>query len=88
MKTKRVYLGSWTLPSGNSCNVNLASDQALRCEWDTPPSPAWPTEDIEHYQSLTFPAIVRAVATATGKGVLGVRSLSTRMRQSRLEFSE
>jgi hypothetical protein len=24
------------------------------------------------YQSLTFPAIVRAVATATGKGLLGL----------------
>jgi hypothetical protein len=69
---RRRYLGSWTLPSGNSCNVYLASDQALRCEWDTPPSSAWPAEDFAYYRSTTFPEIMRAVATATGKPVLGV----------------
>lgn len=36
---KRRYLGSWTLPSGNSCNVYLGLGAALACEWDTPPSP-------------------------------------------------
>jgi len=33
---------------------------------------AWPPADVEHYQAVTFPEILRAVATATGRRVLGV----------------
>ncbi len=68
----RRYLGSWTLPSGNSCNAYLGSGAALACEWDAPPGPSWPAEDVAHYQAVTFPAILRAVADATGRPVLGV----------------
>lgn len=38
------------------------------------PSPAWPPADVEHYRAVTFPEIVRAVATATGQRVLGVQA--------------
>jgi len=65
------YLGSWVLPSGNSCNVSLCAD-GLECEWDRPPSPAWPKADREHWLAVTFPAILRAVAEVTGERVLGV----------------
>jgi hypothetical protein len=76
----RRYLGSWTLPSGNSCNVYLTRDPltpgtlvaGLACEWDTPPSSAWPAEDVTHFNTITFPEIVRAIATVTGQRVLGV----------------
>jgi len=68
----RRYLGSWTLPSGNSCDVYLGAGGALACEWDDPPSPSWPAADVEHYQRVTFPEILLAVATATGQRVLGV----------------
>ena len=66
------YLGSWVLPSGNSCDVRLGPGDRLVAAWDVAPSPAWPREDVAHYQAVTFPAIVRAVATATGQHVLGV----------------
>ena len=65
------YLGSWTLPSGNSCDVYLGPAGALACAWDTPPSPAWPAADVAHYERVTFPAILQAVAMATGQRVLG-----------------
>ena len=67
----RRYLGSWTLPSGNSADVYLDGHR-LACEWDTPPSPTWPAEDVEHYTNITFPSILQAVATATGQRVVGV----------------
>jgi len=73
-ETPRRYLGSWTLPSGNRTDVYLdVAALALACEWATPPSPAWPPGDVEHYQRVTFPAIIRAVAAATGQRVLGVQ---------------
>jgi hypothetical protein len=65
------YLGSWTLPSGNSCDVYLAP-AGLQCQWDRPPSSAWSAENIEHWQSVTFPEILHAVASSTGEPVLGV----------------
>ena len=74
MTPRDRYLGSWTLPSGNSCNVYLAAAGDLHCEWDRPPSPSWPRADVEHYQRVTFPEIMRAVATATGQNVLGVQT--------------
>jgi hypothetical protein len=70
--SRRRYLGSWTLPSGIACNVYLAAGHRLVCEWDTPPSPAWPAEDVAHWRAVTFPEIARAVASATGQRVLGV----------------
>lgn len=73
MPPRRRYLGSWTLPSGNSADVYLGPGPALACEWDTPPSPAWPAADVEHYERVTFPEIMRAVAVATGQRVLGVQ---------------
>lgn len=72
-RTTRRYLGSWTLPSGNSCNVYLGAE-GLAAEWDVAPSPAWSTEDVAHYQAVTFPEIVRAVVCVTGQSVLGVQS--------------
>jgi hypothetical protein len=71
VKTPRRYLGSWALPSGNSCNVYLTAS-GLACEWDTPPSPAWSKADIEHWRAVTFPAILRAISDVTGQRVLGV----------------
>jgi hypothetical protein len=72
MPPRRRYLRSWTLPSGNSCDGYLGP-AGLSLEWDTPPSPAWPEGDVEHYQGVTFPEILRAIATATGQRVLGVQ---------------
>jgi hypothetical protein len=72
---RRRYLGSWVLPSGNSCDVYLElTTGALACEWDTPPSPAWSPGDRAHYETVTFPEILRAVVTATGQSVLGVQA--------------
>jgi len=68
----RHYLGTWTLPSGNKADVYLGPGPALAVEWETPPSPAWPCEDVEHWRAVTFPEILRAVASATGQTVLGV----------------
>jgi len=70
-RTKRRYLGSWTLPSGNSCDVYLARE-GLRLQWDRPPSHDWPPEDVVHYRAVTLPEILRAVSSATGQSVLGV----------------
>ena len=69
-KPKRRYLGSWALPSGNSADVYL-DGAGLSCVWDVPP-PAWPAADLEHYQRVTLPAILRAVSEATGQRVLGL----------------
>lgn len=79
--SSRRYLGSWVLPSGNGCHAYLALPlpprgtvrfDGLVCEWDIPPSPAWPHADVEHWQAVTFPEIVRALAAVTGQRVLGV----------------
>jgi hypothetical protein len=69
---RRRYLGSWVLPSGNSCDAYITPDHALMCEWDTPPSSGWPDEDFEHWKSITFPELIRVIAIATGRRVLGV----------------
>jgi len=70
--TTRRFLGSWTLPSGNSVDVWLSADGTLACEWDSPPSPTWSAEDIAHWRGVTFPEIARTVAEATGLHVVGV----------------
>jgi hypothetical protein len=69
---RRRYLGSWTLPSGNAANVYLRADGDLDCEWDDPPSPTWPAADVDHWERISFPEILRAVARVTGQSVLGV----------------
>jgi hypothetical protein len=74
MPPARRYLGTWTLPSGNSVDVYLGPALALACEWDTPPSPAWSPADVAHYERVTFPEILRAVATVTGQSILGVQA--------------
>jgi hypothetical protein len=68
----RRYLGSWTLPSGNSCDVYLRADAHLDCEWDEPPSPAWSADEVAYYRRVTFPEILRAIARATGQRVAGM----------------
>jgi hypothetical protein len=67
------YLGSWVLPSGNSCDVYLTADSGVSCAWDHPPSPAWSRTDVDHWKSITFPEILRAVTTVSGQSVLGVQ---------------
>jgi hypothetical protein len=74
MVAGRRYLGTWTLPSGNTCDVYLAADGQLSLQWDRPPSPSWPRNDVEHYQTTTFPEIIRAVGAATGQRVLGIQA--------------
>jgi hypothetical protein len=69
--TGRRYLGSWSLPSGNSADVYWSTDGGLSCLWDVPP-PAWPAADLEHWKRVTFPEILRAVADVSGQRVLGV----------------
>jgi hypothetical protein len=71
-RPSRRLLGSWVLPSGNTCRVYLVAGSRVEFEWDRPPSPSWPDEDRVHYRAVAWPEIVRAVATATGQPVLGV----------------
>jgi len=67
------YLGTWTLPSGNSCDVYLISNGQTSCGWDGPLTPAWPWTDLEvGGRRVSFPDILRAVATAAGRKVLGL----------------
>ena len=74
------YLGSWVLPSGNSCCVYLSGPLpekgirvgGLMVAWDRPPSRDWPAEDIAHWYVTTLPEIARAVAMETGLRVLAV----------------
>ena len=70
-KTRCRYLGSWTLPSGNSADVYWSPDGGLSCLWDVPP-PAWLAADLAHWRAVTFPEILRAVAEVTRQPVLGV----------------
>jgi hypothetical protein len=72
--SRRLYLGSWVLPSGNSCNVYLGPTEDVYFEWDEPPSPAWPPADVQHYHAVLFPAVLTAVAMELGhRRVLGVQ---------------
>jgi hypothetical protein len=81
-RARRVFIGNWTLPSGNNCHVFLkkmpkpgeVAVGGLECLWDIPPSPAWPQHDIDHWEQVTFPEIMRALAVHMGRGtVLGLR---------------
>ena len=73
---RRLVLGTWTLPSGNSVDVVLlvlpgdVPAYDLRCEWDR-----WPlTErEIEDYQRLVAPELYQALAAALGKKMLVVQ---------------
>jgi hypothetical protein len=67
----RRYLGSWTLPSGNSVDVYLGP-AGLECSWDVPPAASWSQADRYHWRTVTFAAILRAVAEVTGQRVLGI----------------
>ncbi len=74
-KSRRRYLGTWTLPSGNAANVYFGPGAALAMEWDVPPAPgAWPAGDLEHYQRVTFPEILRAVQVVVGGTVVGIQA--------------
>jgi len=56
---RRVLLGSWATPRGNSCDVFLIGEEPLRhvsIEWDRYPLP---TEDERHYTAEILPAITR-----------------------------
>ena len=72
IKPRRRYLGNWTLPSGNNCNAYWTPPHGLSCEWDIPPSPAWPHGDVDHWEAVSFPEIMRAVAQITGQRVMGI----------------
>lgn len=65
------FLGSWSLPSGNSADVYL-DVRGLRLLWDVPPSDDWSVADRRHWKRVTYPAIVAAVGQATGQPVLCV----------------
>jgi hypothetical protein len=69
-------LGSFVLPSGNSCNVYLDTLGHIRVEWDREPSPSWPRTDVSYYDETVTPAILRLVADATGMPVVGVKLLA------------
>jgi hypothetical protein len=59
----RVFLGAWTLPSGNGCDMYLdPATRALDCQWDRPPDDAWSDADLADYLRRILPAIVRAAA--------------------------
>ena len=58
--------------SGSAGDRKSSAPGPLLTIRDVAPSPAWPPEDVEHYRRVTFPAIVRAVADATGRRGLGV----------------
>jgi hypothetical protein len=68
---KRTYLGSWVLPSGNSCDVYMDRAGEMLCYWDA--APAWPRSDLDHWDAVTFPEILRAIARATGERALGIQ---------------
>jgi hypothetical protein len=60
---RRRYLGS--------CDVYL-SCEGLKFEWDDPPSDSWPAEDFAYWHAVTHEEVIRAVAIATGRHVLGI----------------
>ena len=70
--TASRYLGTWRLPSGNACDVYLHGGLRLECQWDRAPSPSWPRNDLDHWERVTYPAILQAVADATGQRVMGM----------------
>jgi hypothetical protein len=69
---ERDRLGSWTLPSGNSCDVYYSSETGLAVAWDHAPSPTWSREDRDYYVGVVRPAILERVATQTGQRMLMV----------------
>jgi hypothetical protein len=73
---RRLLLGTWTLPSGNSLDavlLVLAGDVPaydLRCEWDR-----WPLSEreIEDYREHVAPEVYEACAVALGKKTLVIQ---------------
>ena len=67
-RVRRVAIGSWTCPSGNSVDVTLATSTdgatgIIECGWDSPPP--LPPPDALHYETVIRPAILRLVAERT-----------------------
>jgi hypothetical protein len=60
VKRRRVALGSWTLPSGNACDVDLA-DTAVNIRWDRLPVCQGPLDRVD-YEHRILPAILKACA--------------------------
>ena len=73
---RRLLLGTWTLPSGNSVDAVLevlpgdVPTYSARCEWDDYPL----TErEIEDYRQLVAPEVYEACAVALGKKTLVIQ---------------
>jgi hypothetical protein len=62
-------LGSWTLPSGDSCDVDLIETvegvAELRFWWDS--GPPFVPEDARYYQIVVLPAVMKLVQEYTEK---------------------
>ncbi len=54
---KRLRLGSWICPSGNSCDAYLRGELHVDFEWDSPP-PLLPADEI-YYLGVILPAVTR-----------------------------
>lgn len=58
----RIFIGTWTLPSGNSCDVTLEADARgvadVSFAWDSPPPLA--PEDEADYTKIVRPAVIAA----------------------------
>jgi hypothetical protein len=67
---ERERLGSWTLPSGNSCDVCCSAETGIAIAWAQPPSPAWSREDQDYYTQVLRPAIAARVAEHMNQRVL------------------
>lgn len=67
-------IGSWTLRSGNSCDVTVEGDPDERvlisCAWDSP-TPFSPV-DSWYYETVVRPRVVRRVMAYVGKPSAGV----------------
>jgi hypothetical protein len=74
--TRRLLLGTWTLPSGNSVDALLEVSPGdtphyeMRCEWDR-----WPLteQDTAHYREHVAPEVYQALAAALDKSVLVIQ---------------
>ena len=58
-----IKLGTWNLPSGNTCDVTLDRESArvahINFEWDTPPPLS--LEDHRFYLEVVLPNVVQLV---------------------------
>ena len=65
------YVGTWTLPSGNSTDIYWV-DGFIEAHWDHAPDDTWPDEDVAYWRRVTFPAVILALQRLTGQRILGV----------------